>query len=78
MDRRWRRCLIAMTRPRNLTFRLQPELDQAADGFGAAGLVILAAAQASIGVRRSGCRRTPTSVPLPVGGGPRRFFVITV
>jgi len=25
-----------------------------------------------------GCRRTPTRVPLPVGGGPRRFFVIKV
>jgi hypothetical protein len=36
------------------------------------------AIQASRALRCEGCRRTPIKVPLPVGGGPLRFFVITV
>jgi hypothetical protein len=36
------------------------------------------AIQASRALRWEGCRRTPIKVPLPVGGGPLRFFVITV
>src|SRR3984885_12614136 len=36
------------------------------------------AIQASTAESRSGCKRTPTRVPLPVGAGPRRFFGITV
>jgi len=34
--------------------------------------------QESSDAKSSGCIRTPISVPLPVGGGPLRFFVITV
>ena len=41
------------------------------------GAVCLAI-HASTAESRSGCKRTPTRVPLPVGAGPRRFFVITV
>jgi len=34
--------------------------------------------QESSDAKSSGCIRTPISVPLPVGGGPLRFFVITI
>ena len=56
-----------------LPLRLQPQLDQPPDGFGAAGSVFCFAAHASIFSRNSTDARSPIIGSRPVAGRPRLF-----